>query len=58
MAFRRPPGPYAAATGKITFASDRDGNPEVYLMSADGSGQTKVTNSLAADAEPGWSPAR
>jgi len=31
------PGP---PTGKIAFHSNRDGNLEIYVMNADGSGQT------------------
>ena len=38
-------------TGRIAFVSSRDGNPEIYLMSADGSGQRgtlkKCVNSQA-----------
>ena len=31
--------------GKIVFRSNRDGgNEEIYVMNADGSGQTRVTN--------------
>jgi uncharacterized delta-60 repeat protein len=30
--------------GKIAFTSDRDGNREIYLMNADGSNQTRITN--------------
>jgi Tol biopolymer transport system component len=41
---------------KIAFSSNRDGNPEIYVMNADGSGQTRLTNSPAADFEPAWSP--
>ncbi|MFI5135612.1 MAG: TolB family protein, partial [Chitinophagales bacterium] len=28
---------------KIAFESTRDGNPEIYVMNADGSGQTRIT---------------
>lgn len=28
---------------QIVFASDRDGDPEIYVMNADGSGQTRLT---------------
>jgi YD repeat-containing protein len=31
-------------------------NKEVYLMNADGSGQTRLTNNLANDDAPSWSP--
>lgn len=42
--------------GKITFTSDRDGNSEIYLMNADGTGQTRLTNSPAREDYPTWSP--
>ncbi len=42
--------------GKLAFVSNRDGNNEVYLMNADGSGLTQLTNSPAIDAQPAWSP--
>lgn len=41
---------------KIAFSSRRDGALEVYVMNADGSGQTNLTNNSAIDAEPDWSP--
>lgn len=41
---------------KIAFMSTRDGNPEVYVMNADGSNQTRVTSSPAPDVDPAWSP--
>jgi len=44
------------AEGKIAFASDRDGNWEVYVMDADGSHQTQLTNSPANEGHPSWSP--
>jgi len=42
--------------GKIAFVSNRDGNNEIYLMSADGSSQTNLTNSPENDVEPSWHP--
>ncbi|MBI2836667.1 MAG: PD40 domain-containing protein [Chloroflexi bacterium] len=41
---------------RIAFSSDRDGNREIYIMNADGSGQTRLTNNPAYDADPVWSP--
>ena len=41
---------------EIPFVSDRDGNNEVYVMNADGTGQTRLTNDPAIDAEPAFSP--
>lgn len=42
--------------GRIVFASDRDGNAEIYLMNADGSGVTRLTNDPATDYMPALSP--
>ena len=47
---------FPGANGKIAFASDRDGNYEIYVMNADGSGQTNLTNNPADDHAPAWSP--
>jgi hypothetical protein len=38
------------------FASQRDGNWEIYVMNADGSGQTRLTNNSADDGHPVWQP--
>ncbi|MEZ4669224.1 MAG: TIR domain-containing protein [Anaerolineae bacterium] len=42
---------------KIAFASNRDGNWEIYTMNAvDGSELTRLTNDEADDDTPAWSP--
>ena len=41
---------------KIAFTSMRDGDREIYVMNADGSGQTRLTNNPAEDSQPAWSP--
>lgn len=46
----------AASIGKIAFASDRDGNLEIYTMEADGGAQTRLTENTAEDYQPAWSP--
>jgi Tol biopolymer transport system component len=43
-------------TSTIAFASDRDGNSEIYVMNGDGSQQVNITNNEAADQDPWWSP--
>lgn len=45
-----------ALAQKIVFVSNRDGNPEVYVMNGDGSGQTRLTNSPEWEYAPRWSP--
>ena len=42
--------------GKIAFQSNRDGNFEIYVMNADGSNPVRLTNNLAVDGSPAWSP--
>ena len=41
---------------RIAYVSDRDGNPEVYVMNADGTGQTRLTDNDQMDGGPAWSP--
>lgn len=41
---------------KIAFASNRDGNYEIYVMNADGTGLLRLTNNPAGDFDPSWSP--
>lgn len=48
--------PAARVIGKIAFASDRDGNLEIYTMDADGGGQIRLTENAAEDYMPTWSP--
>ncbi|MCZ6635211.1 MAG: DUF5050 domain-containing protein [bacterium] len=43
--------------GKIVFTSDRDnGNFEIYVMEADGGNPVNLTQHVATDFEPSWSP--
>ncbi|HET9257444.1 MAG TPA: Ig-like domain repeat protein [Pseudonocardiaceae bacterium] len=51
-----PPPVVHASDGKIVFQSDRDGNNEIYVMNADGTGVTRLTNNSAADTQPALSP--
>jgi TolB protein len=41
---------------KIAFYSERDGNGEIYVMNADGTGPTNLTDHPASDRSPIWSP--
>jgi Tol biopolymer transport system component len=42
--------------GTIAFTSTRDGNADVYVMRADGSRVKNLTQNLAQDGQPSWSP--
>ncbi len=42
--------------GKIAFHSTRDGNYEIYVMNADGTGQARLTSEVSNELHPSWSP--
>ena len=44
------------AQGQIAFVSRRDGNPEIYVMDANGKNQRRVTNHPGDDRSPAWAP--
>ncbi|MDP6214321.1 MAG: hypothetical protein QGI41_05215, partial [Acidimicrobiales bacterium] len=41
---------------KIAFHSDRDGDDEIFVMNADGTGVTQLTDNDGRDGFPVWSP--
>jgi TolB protein len=41
---------------RMAFMSNRDGNPEIYVMNVDGSAVRRITNHPAGDSSPTWSP--
>ena len=41
---------------EIAFLSDRDGNTEIYIMNPDGDQKKRLTNILALDDNPVFSP--
>ena len=41
---------------RIAFVSNRDGDWEIYVMNADGSGVTQLTHNSVLDVSPAWSP--
>lgn len=49
------PTPFGGG-GQIAFVSERDGNPEIYIMRSDGSGLLRLTNHPGADRVFSWSP--
>jgi dipeptidyl aminopeptidase/acylaminoacyl peptidase len=49
--------PALGATGKIVFASNRaDGDRELYIVNADGSGEHRLTFNDLFERAPAWSP--
>ena len=50
------PEPGVSAAGRIAFVSRGDGNG-IYIMNADGSGLTRLTNDPGDDRDPAWMPA-
>ena len=45
-----------SGSGRIAFVSNRDGNSEIYVKNADGTGLTRLTDDPAVDVYPAWSP--
>ena len=56
LAMPRPNSSRTALEYPLVVDVDRDGNSEIYLMNADGSGQRGLTRDLAYDGDPAWSP--
>src|SRR5207247_5509139 len=44
-----PPPPPPPPQGRIAFVTSRDGNAEIYVMNAGGSGVTRLTHHAAGD---------
>ena len=44
------------AQARIAFASDRDGNWEIYVMDVNGGNPRNLTNDPSDDRDPSWSP--
>lgn len=47
---------YAPDGSRITFASDRSGTGQIYVMNADGSGQERISFGSGTYSTPVWSP--
>jgi hypothetical protein len=51
-----PTEPSAAKFGRLVFSSNRDGNPEIYVVDLAGGQPQRLTNNNANDWLPDWSP--
>lgn len=51
-----PGEPAEQTTGAVAFASDRDGDFEIYVIRDDGSSVVQLTDNSADDLSPAWSP--
>jgi TolB protein len=49
-------GAWSPDGARIAFTSNRDGNPELYVMNRDGGGLRRLTSHPAIDTTPTWSP--
>lgn len=47
---------YAPNGARIAFASNRDGNLELYMMDADGQSQVRLTTTTTLESYPAWTP--
>ena len=50
------PTPDNSTISRIAFATNRDGNWEIYIVNSDGSNPHNVSNNPATDSHPSWSP--
>ena len=47
---------YATDGKKLVFESQRDGNPQIYVMDVDGKNPKRLSNNTFAERHPAWSP--
>jgi TolB protein len=47
---------YSPDGSQVVFTSDRGGQPQIYVMGADGSGQTRISFGGGSYSTPVWSP--
>ena len=56
VTFGPTPTALGGGTGQISFASDRTGMPQIFIMNADGSDTRQVKNFTYGVCQPAWSP--
>jgi serine/threonine protein kinase len=50
------PTPLGGGFGQIAFASDRTGQPQIWMINIDGSGLKQITDAQWGACQPDWSP--
>jgi hypothetical protein len=50
------PGMFSPDSTRIVFSTNRDGDFEMYVMNANGSGQTRITTAAGFDGSEDWQP--
>ena len=53
---RRPCGGSNPSVGSIVLESDRDGEPEIFVLDRDGGAPLQLTDNDVFDGNPDWSP--
>ena len=49
-------GPPGELQGRLVYVSEIEGNSDLYVVNADGSGRTRLTTHTESDVSPAWSP--
>ena len=49
-------GAYSPDGLKLVFSNNTDGDYEIYVMNADGTGVRQLTHNSSNDQQPSWSP--
>lgn len=50
------PTPFAGSRGLVAFVSERDGDPDIFVIDLNSGQETRITNNTVVDGAPAWSP--
>ena len=56
LALLTPGARASGAAGTVAFVGDRDGDPEIFTVTPEGTGLQQITANTAWDTDPAWSP--
>lgn len=48
--------PQGGGVGQVAYVSGKSGNPQIYLINVDGTGERQLTNREEGACQPAWSP--